>query len=108
MNVFIADQDSSGAEAVAENLNKSTKKEHGRVVATQVNVADWDEQVRAFDKAIEAFGRIDYVYPIAGIGERPGVKNDPSTNWQKPNLAVRAANTTPKWSMARYNIIPRP
>jgi NAD(P)-dependent dehydrogenase (short-subunit alcohol dehydrogenase family) len=91
VNVFIADQDLSGAEAFAEEVNKNTGKEQGKIAATKLNVASWDEQVRAFDEAIKAFGRIDYVYPIAGIGERSWIKRDSGTTaWQKPDLTVRA------------------
>lgn len=35
------------------------------------------------------FGRIDYVYPIAGIGEKPWIPNDPSaTGFVMPNLSA--------------------
>jgi hypothetical protein len=65
--VLIADRDTKGAQSLADELNKK-----GKVVWVEtVNVTDWDEQVKAFEAAISEFGRIDYVYPIAGIGVRP-------------------------------------
>ena len=44
----------------------------------------------AFEKAIEVFdGRIDYVFPIAGIAERRSFPNRPnSTGFEKPDLSV--------------------
>lgn len=71
-----------GAKKTAEKLGKGA-------ISVQVNAADWDSQASAFEKAVDAFGRIDYVYPIAGIGERKAIKNDPSaTGFEKPDLAV--------------------
>jgi len=32
-------------------------------------VTDWDSQRQGFEAAVKQFKRIDYVYPIAGIGE---------------------------------------
>jgi NAD(P)-dependent dehydrogenase (short-subunit alcohol dehydrogenase family) len=58
-------------------------------IAVQVNASDWDSQLAGFQKAVDAFGRIDYVFPIAGIGERKAIKNDPSaTSFEKPDLSV--------------------
>lgn len=80
--------------------------EKNLLVASQVlgapyavaNVADWDSQVQAFKKAVAEFGRIDYVYPIAGIGENtwipplaPGQAED---DFAKPALAVIDVNVT--------------
>ncbi|KAF2433179.1 glucose 1-dehydrogenase [Tothia fuscella] len=84
VNVFIADQNTVEAEAYAKSLNQ---KKQGKVMAGQVNIAIWGEQVQAFGKAIKAFGRIDYVYPIAGIGERKWLKSDPNS-WIEPDLTV--------------------
>jgi NAD(P)-dependent dehydrogenase (short-subunit alcohol dehydrogenase family) len=86
--VFIADRDLAGAKAFAEEINQ---KEQGNAAAAEVDVADWEQQVRAFDAAIAAFGRIDYVYPIAGIGEKRWLPStiNPS-GWEKPDLSVSA------------------
>ena len=59
-------------------------------ISVQFNASDWDSQVDAFQKAVDTFGRIDYVFPIAGIGERKAVKNDPKAvvGFEKPDLSV--------------------
>lgn len=54
-----------------------------------VDVANWNSQAKAFSQAVADFGRIDYVYPIAGIGERPWIPNDPgATGFEMPDLSV--------------------
>ena len=82
VKVCIADQNTDAASAMADNLGKGA-------ISVQLNAADWDSQLAAFEQAIDAFGRIDYVFPIAGIGERKAIKNDPSAKgFQKPDLSV--------------------
>lgn len=55
----------------------------------QVDVADWDSQLKGFEAAVKELGRIDYVYPIAGIGERSWLPNKPqATGFTKPDLTV--------------------
>jgi hypothetical protein len=46
--------------------------------------------VKVFEAAISGFGRIDYVYPIAGIGERPWTPHHtgPKDAFAKPDLSV--------------------
>ena len=52
-------------------------------------MSDWHQQVTLFDKAIKEFGRIDYVYPIAGIGERAWLpKSAESSGWIRPDFTV--------------------
>lgn len=71
-----------GAKKVASQLGNGA-------IAVQVNAGDWDSQLAAFEQAVDAFGRLDYVYPIAGIGERKAIKNDPKeSKFQRPDLAV--------------------
>ena len=83
--MFIADRDIQGAEFVASEMNKN-----GKVAsAGEVNVTEWEDQVKCFEKAVAEFGRIDYVYPVAGVGERVWVRNDPkSKKWEEPDLTV--------------------
>ncbi|KIW19955.1 hypothetical protein PV08_00530 [Exophiala spinifera] len=85
IKVFIADRDLDGAQKLVDELNKS-----GPVAkCARVDVADWSSQANAFSQAVADFGRIDYVYPIAGVGERTWTTNDPSqTGFQKPDLSV--------------------
>ena len=87
--VMIADMNKDAAQAFADELNKM-----GQVAwVAQVNVMDWDQQVKAFESAVKEFGRVDYVYPIAGIGERawtPPNKN--SSGFTKPDLSVIEAD----------------
>lgn len=85
--VFLADINIKGAEAVAAELNESDSQ---NAQVTNVDTGDWNSQAEAFGKAVHAFGRIDYVYPIAGIGERVWTPNDPtkSSGFEKPDLTV--------------------
>jgi len=85
--VFLADINAEGAEAVAAGFNKSDPQ---NAQSTNVDVGDWNSQAEAFGKAVHAFGRIDYVYPIAGVGERSWTPNDPTrtSGFEKPDLTV--------------------
>ena len=71
-----------GAKSMAQKVGNGS-------IAVEVNASDWDSQLAAFEKAVNEFGRIDYVYAIAGIGERKAIKNDPkASGFQKPDLTV--------------------
>lgn len=86
IRVFIADRDQEGAQKLADELNKTS--DHIASVS-HVDVANWNSQAKAFSQAVADFGRIDYVYPIAGIGERPWIPNDPSgTGFVMPDLSA--------------------
>jgi len=58
--------------------------------AGSIDVSDWDSQRSAFEAALELFdGTINWVFPIAGIGERPWLPRSPqSMGFQKPCLRV--------------------
>ena len=57
--------------------------------ATKVDVTDWNSQAKAFGEAVTSFERIDYVYPIAGVGERRWIDNDPTkSGFEAPDLTV--------------------
>jgi NAD(P)-dependent dehydrogenase (short-subunit alcohol dehydrogenase family) len=87
IKVFVADRDLPGAEAVAAELNKNQKTQIAWAV--RINVADWESQREGFEAAVKQFGRIDYVYPIAGIGEVSWLPNRPgATEFTKPDLSV--------------------
>ncbi|KAK3112531.1 hypothetical protein LTR53_011114 [Teratosphaeriaceae sp. CCFEE 6253] len=86
IKVAIADMNLAGAESVAASLN-TAHKQTDLVTAHQLNAADWESQLSVFEKVIELFdGRIDLVYPIAGIGEQEFLPNDPKKGFVKPNL----------------------
>ncbi|GAB7356563.1 hypothetical protein MBLNU459_g7297t1 [Dothideomycetes sp. NU459] len=91
MRLFIADRNLEGAEEVAKELNVN-----GQCAwAVQVDVADWDSQRNGFEAAVKEFGRIDYVFAVAGITELSWLPNRPSsTGFEKPNLAVFDINGT--------------
>lgn len=85
VDICIADQNFQGAHEFAQKLSESGSK----AFAVEFNATDWDSQVGAFQKAVDTFGHLDYVFPIAGIGERKAIKNDPNDKgWQKPDLTV--------------------
>ncbi|KAH7142764.1 hypothetical protein B0J13DRAFT_445022 [Dactylonectria estremocensis] len=90
--MFVADRNLSGAEEVAKDLNEGAKTKVAWAV--QVDVADWESQKKGFEAAVKQFGRIDYVFPIAGIPEISWLPNRPkATEFEKPNLAVLEVNT---------------
>lgn len=39
-------------------------------LAFEINAADWESQLAAFKGVLQEFGRIDFVFAIAGIGEK--------------------------------------
>lgn len=65
-----------------------------QVTAVEVDITDWDQQVTAFETAIAALSRIDYVFPIAGIGERRWLPDSTDGGWVKPNLVCVDTNLT--------------
>src|SRR5271163_2008178 len=81
--VFVAHRDVKGTEALASELNENEKV----VSVGSVDVTDWNQQVKTFGQAVAEFGRIDYVYPIAGVAERIWTPNHPNaTGFKKPDL----------------------
>jgi short-subunit dehydrogenase len=90
VNIILADRDITGVTEVSKHLVDSYSIKCSGV---EVDVADWEQQAQVFRKATSNM-RIDYVLPIAGIGEKPWVKNDPTSkavDYEAPNLAVRFA-----------------
>ncbi|RMX82217.1 hypothetical protein D0869_06218 [Hortaea werneckii] len=80
--VAIADLNYTHAKDVATALGP-------QVIAYEADAASWDSQTKAFQQALEDLGgRVDFVCPIAGIGEKRSIPNDPTNNgFVKPNLA---------------------
>jgi NAD(P)-dependent dehydrogenase (short-subunit alcohol dehydrogenase family) len=87
-NIILADKNIEGVKEVSKHLvNTYSINCYG----IEVDVADWEPQAEAFRKA-SSNTRIDYVFPIAGIGEKSWVKNDPNSkpdSYEMPNLEVR-------------------
>jgi NAD(P)-dependent dehydrogenase (short-subunit alcohol dehydrogenase family) len=100
IKVAIADMNFEGVKTVAAYLNQSKESTQGGEGSTgganvafpfELNASDWDSQLRVFNKALEALGgRIDLVYPIAGIGERVSIPNDggQGEGFKRPDLSV--------------------
>ena len=87
IRVFVVDRDKNGLGSLAQELNN----DHNHNVWTaEVDVSDWDSQRTAFEAAIDSLGgRIDYVFPIAGVGERRSFPNKPHSNvFEKPDMTV--------------------
>lgn len=86
IKVFIADIDGHSVEAAGKELN---------VPFGTVNVACWESQVKTFEEAVAQFGRIDYVYPIAGIGERtwiPSAAGGDGRGFARPDMSIIDVN----------------
>ncbi|KAF4551367.1 Short chain dehydrogenase-like protein 64 [Elsinoe fawcettii] len=76
----IADINFDAAKAYAKELNDGPRDVpsssgpfgEGLATAVSVDVASWDSQLEAFQTACSFLGgRVDYVFAVAGIGERP-------------------------------------
>lgn len=92
IKVAIADINLDRAKAVAAILNAQLEAE--LVLPYRVDVSNWESQRQTFGKAIEDLGRIDFVFPIAGIGENKSwMPNDNDrTEFSKPDLTVIDVN----------------
>lgn len=92
VKVAIADINLDRAKAVAAILNTQMDAEF--VLPYQVDVSDWESQRQTFSKAVEDLGRVDFVFPIAGIGENKSwMPNDNDlTEFSKPDLTVIDVN----------------
>ncbi|EME79527.1 uncharacterized protein MYCFIDRAFT_87321 [Pseudocercospora fijiensis CIRAD86] len=81
VRVAVADVNLPGAQQVVSSLKDG--------LAVELDAASWESQLAAFQKTLEEFGRIDYVFAIAGIGEKRWLANDPnSTDFVKPDLTT--------------------
>ncbi|KAI7335719.1 hypothetical protein KC315_g3060 [Hortaea werneckii] len=80
--VAIADLNYPHAKGVATSLGP-------QVIAYEVDAALWESQTKVFQQAVKDLGgRVDFVCPIAGIGESRSIPNDPtSTDFAKPDLS---------------------
>lgn len=97
IKVRIADINHSAAQTTASEINKSSSTDLVSASTDKVDVASWESQVSAFEDALKDLGgRIDYVFPIAGVGEKPSIINDPSkkSGFEKPALVPIEVNLT--------------
>jgi len=89
IKVFIADRDQENGQKVAQEIGGDF---------SHVDLADWNSQVKAFTQAVSAFGRLDYVYGIGGIGERRWLPNNSTSNsgleFERPDLTVLDVDLT--------------
>ncbi|KAK5109821.1 hypothetical protein LTR62_006554 [Meristemomyces frigidus] len=88
--IAAADKNYSGVQTIAAALNKQHSNP-SLVHPLEVDTGVWESQLKAFEAALEFLGgRIDYVFSIAGIGERVSMPNDPSKTkgFVKPDLSV--------------------
>lgn len=93
MRIFIADWNVEGALQAAEELNGVV--DYQTAWAVRVDVSDWESQRQGFEAAVKELGRIDYVFPIAGVSEVPWLPTDMSArtgSFEKPNLKVMQVN----------------
>ena len=88
MKVCIADLNIEGAKQLESELNR--KWSNDKAFAIKVDVSSWDSQAAAFEEAIKFFGRIDYVFPVAGVAERRALPNQPNATgpFMKPDFTV--------------------
>ncbi|PYH85490.1 NAD(P)-binding protein [Aspergillus uvarum CBS 121591] len=70
--VIVADLDVSAAETVGAQCVPVASNPKFRAEAIQVDITKEDSVKRAVDKAVQAFGRIDYCVNCAGIGVQQG------------------------------------
>ncbi|PSK46302.1 hypothetical protein B9Z65_5270 [Elsinoe australis] len=107
IKTVVADINFPAAETFAKSLNHvhaqwwSLPPESEDIIATavQVDITSWDSQVDAFKAMLQSVdGRVDYVFAIAGIGERSWLPPfDPATprsegDFVKPDLSVLDAD----------------
>lgn len=92
IKVAIADINLDRAKTVAAILN--SQMDAKLVFPYEVDVSNWESQRQTFSKAIEDLGRIDLVFPIAGIGENKSwMPNDNSMRgFSRPDLTIIDVN----------------
>ncbi|KAF2714666.1 NAD(P)-binding protein [Pleomassaria siparia CBS 279.74] len=90
-HIFIADLETSGAQTLASQHNTPTTT---KIHYAKTDVSSWSSQLSAFQAALKVLGRIDFVAPIAGVGERKWIPNAKEMQemgegeFREPNLTV--------------------
>lgn len=95
IQVFLVDMNEHGLNELASELGAPS---------AVVDVTDWTSQERGFRSAVTQFGRIDYLFPIAGIGQKawlPEALESDTGPFVKPELGVMDVNVTALlWTVA--------
>ncbi|KAK3719080.1 hypothetical protein LTR37_004644 [Vermiconidia calcicola] len=96
--VFIADINIEDAETFVKELNDSKSDS---AFCAKCDVNSWDDLTSVFTKALTAFdGRVDYVFPVAGVTERQVIprpseqKDVRKEGFVKPDLRTYDTNGT--------------
>ncbi|PNS20665.1 3-oxoacyl [Sphaceloma murrayae] len=106
IKTVVADINLTAAQAYVEALNEKHSGSAASGASTQVitsavqvDITRWDSQVKAFEASLAFLGgQIDYVFAIAGIGERAWLPKlgdlalQSNGNFVKPDLSVIDAN----------------
>ncbi|OAL48226.1 NAD(P)-binding protein, partial [Pyrenochaeta sp. DS3sAY3a] len=94
-HVFIADRDAVSAESFAAEYNGSSTSANATIHHAYCDTASWASQLSSFQKALHVLGgRIDFVAPIAGIGEKKWLPlpaemaKTPADSFVEPDLSV--------------------
>jgi len=96
VKVFVASQDASGREEIAlalENLDQPLTIEWD---IKKIDITIWEHQVEAFHTVISKWGRVDYVFANAGVGERVWLPTVTPADggFSKPDLSALDVNLT--------------
>jgi NAD(P)-dependent dehydrogenase (short-subunit alcohol dehydrogenase family) len=70
-------------EAAAERTAELVRKEGGRAIHLQADVADFEQVDRAVRLAVEAFGRVDVLHNNAGTNEKGGPVETSEEGWDR-------------------------
>ncbi|KAF2198777.1 NAD(P)-binding protein [Delitschia confertaspora ATCC 74209] len=68
IHVFIADRDLPSARSLCQTLNSNAGSTITHCV--EVDVSSYSSQLSAFQQAVSASKTIDFVFPVAGVGEK--------------------------------------
>ncbi|KAF1967805.1 NAD(P)-binding protein [Bimuria novae-zelandiae CBS 107.79] len=95
-SIFIADLSLTGAKALASTYNTPSSL---RVHYAGTDVTSWSSQLASFKQALQVLGgRIDAVFPVAGIGERKWLpfpdETPPEGGFAEPNLQTLDVDLT--------------
>jgi NADP-dependent 3-hydroxy acid dehydrogenase YdfG len=66
----VASIESDGKERINLSLKEKARPLHTEWDYQRTDIRSFQEQAKAFEKALELWGRIDYVYANAGVGEK--------------------------------------